>query len=41
MSHVCTTPALWGMLPPTSGWGCFPALRLVALGGERAPRPLL
>lgn len=41
VSHVCTTPALWGILPATVNWKCFPALRVVALGGERLPSALI
>jgi non-ribosomal peptide synthetase component F len=41
VSHVCSTPALWGMLPACASWASFPALRVVALGGERLPRALV
>ena len=42
VSHVCSTPALWRMLPKESaGWDSFPALRVIALGGERLPSSLV
>jgi amino acid adenylation domain-containing protein len=41
VTHVCSTPALWGLLPAEAGWSSLPALRVVALGGERLPAVLL
>ena len=37
VSHICSTPALWRLLPPGCSWATFPALRVVALGGEPLP----
>ena len=40
VTHVCTTPALWRLLPPTASWQTLPELRIVALGGEPMPASL-
>lgn len=40
VTHVCTTPALWRLLPPTASWQSLPELRIVALGGEAMPASL-
>ena len=41
VTHVCSTPALWGLLPAVAGWSSLPALRVVALGGEQLPAALV
>jgi acyl-CoA synthetase (AMP-forming)/AMP-acid ligase II len=40
-THVCTTPALWDLLPGHYGPAHFPHLRVLALGGAPFPRHYL
>ena len=39
-THVCSTPALWALLPPTPPPALCPSLEVLALGGAPMPRAM-